>query len=90
MRFNAPAHNTLFVKVSVKHTPYANKPVAVRVIAHTHEQFTSTNALCFSDLPLQNINMQIINQKIADMQARTNTARVSVKVQPKVIKLCVA
>ena len=46
MQFNTPARNTLFVKVSVKMTPYSNKPVSVRILANTFEQFTANNALC--------------------------------------------
>lgn len=87
MRFNTPAKNTLFVKVSVKVTPYSNKPQAVRIIANTFEQFTANNALCYSELPLEKITLVAINAKIQEMQARTNTARVSVKMQPKVSKL---
>lgn len=87
MRFNTAPVNTLFAKVSIKVQPYSQQPVAVRVLAHTHEQFTANNALCYSELTLENITMQVLQAKLDEFQQRTNTASVQVKIQPKVIKL---
>jgi hypothetical protein len=88
MQFNTPAHNALFVKVNIKTKPYSQEPVAIRVIAHTFEAFTVSNALCYSELPLHSsTTLAVVQAKIDEFQAHTNTAQVFVKMQPKVVKL---
>ena len=88
MQFNAPAQNTLFVKVSVKVSPYANKPIAIRLLAHNFASFTSNNALFYSDLPIHpSTTLAVIQAKIEAFRAQNNARQVSVKFQPKVLKL---
>jgi Mg2+/citrate symporter len=91
MQFNAPAQNTLFVKVSVKMSPYANKPVCIRLLAHNFDTFTSNNALYFADLPIHSsTTLAVIQAKIESFRAQNNARQVSVKFQPKVLKLVTA
>jgi hypothetical protein len=88
MQFNTPANNSLFVKVNIKTKPYSQEPVAIRIIAHTYEDFTVANALCYSELPIHaSTTLALVQAKIDEFQQRTNTARVYVKMQPKVYKM---
>jgi len=88
MLFNSPAHNTLFVKVSVKVSPYANTPTAIRLLAHNFDSFTSNNALYMSDLPIHSsTTLAVIQAKIESFRALNNARNVSVKFQPRVLKL---
>jgi hypothetical protein len=88
MLFNSPAQNTLFVKVSVKVSPYANTPIAIRLIAHNYDTFTATNALYYSDLPIHpSTTLVTIQQKIESFRVQNNARQVSVKFQPRVLKL---
>lgn len=88
MLYNSPAQNTLFVKVNVKVSPYANTPIAIRLIAHNFDTFTATNALYYSDLPIHpSTTLAVIQAKIESFRAQNNARQVSVKYQPKVLKL---
>jgi hypothetical protein len=88
MLFNTPANNALFVKVNVKTKPYSAEPVSIRVFAHTFEQFTVANAICYSELPIHSsTTLALVQAKIAEFQQTTNTAHVYAKFQPKVLKL---
>lgn len=87
MRFNTAPANTLFVKVSVKLQPYSQNPVSVRVVADMFQNFTANKAQFYTELPLQNLTVQQLQDTIVTLQTRANAARVQVKVQPKVSKL---
>ena len=86
MRYNSAPSCTLFVKVSVKRTPYANTPVAIRVIADTYEGFTSNKAQFIKDLPLENTTIEQIELVVTNLQKRANAEFVNVKINPAVSK----
>jgi len=87
MQFNTAPANTLFAKVTVKTKPYSSDPVSIRIIADVFANVTSNKALYYTELPLQNTSLMCIESAISDLQAIANAANVSVKMQPKVLKV---
>jgi hypothetical protein len=87
MLYNTAPANTLFAKVSVKTKPYSTDPVSIRIVADVYASASSNKALYYTELPLQNTTLLCIESAISDLQARANAASVSIKMQPKVLKI---
>jgi hypothetical protein len=84
MQYNTPASNTLLVKVRVK----PNKKDIVQVFASFDPQFTSANAICYSELPVHSsTTLAVVQAKIESFRAQHNALNVDVSMQSKVVKL---
>ena len=86
MQFNTKATNCLFVNVSVKQTPYSQKPVAIRVTAHNFESCPANKALYYAELPLEQITALHVQAKIEQFRVQNNSSSVVVKMQQKVLQ----
>ena len=87
MLYNTAPANTLFAKVSVKTKPYSTEPVSIRIVADVYAGANSNKALYYTELPLQSTSLMCIESAISDMQSQANAQSVSVKIQPKVLKV---
>jgi hypothetical protein len=86
MQFNTKASNCLFVNVSVKLTPYANTPVAIRIVADNFEGCASNKAMYYAELSLQDTTHELLQAKIEYFRAQNNSNSVVVKIQRRVFK----
>jgi len=86
MQFNTKASNCLFVNVSVKLTPYANKPVAIRIVADNFEGCPSNKAMYYAELPLYDTTQELLQAKIEQFKVQNNSDSAVVKMQLKVYK----
>lgn len=80
------ASNTLYAKVLLKKQPYSQNVVSIVVCASTASNFTKSNATYYSELPLQVTTLDQIHAKVANFQTWSNTANVSLQIQPKVFE----
>ena len=78
--------NTLFVKVKIKNHPYSQKPISISLSAAMFPAFNASQAILFSDLPL-NSNSYVIEHTIKNMQKQSNTENVSVKFATNLLKI---
>ena len=72
MLYNTAPANTLFAKVSVKTKPYSNEPVSIRIVADTYESAPVNKALFYTELPLQTVTLEAIQNAVAVFQSRAN------------------
>lgn len=72
MLFNTQSANTLFAKVSVKTKPYSNEPVSIRIVADIYENANANKALYYTELPLQTVTKETIENAVAVFQSRAN------------------
>lgn len=79
MHYTTAAVSTLFVKVRVRKSPYANKTVAIRVTAHFYPDFKPSNALHMRELNTR-CTMQQLQLVVAQLQQQTNAAHVQVDI----------
>ena len=86
MQFNTKASNCLFVNVSVKLTPYANTPVAIRIVADNFEKCPANKAMYYAELSLQDVSRELLQAKIEYFRAQNNSNSVVVKIQRRVFK----
>ena len=61
------AKNTLFVKVTVKKHPYSQKDISISLSAAMFPEFTSRQAIQFSELSLKT-NLDVIQNVAQNMQ----------------------
>ena len=80
------ASNTLYAKVLLKKQPYSQNIVSIVVCASTAPNFTKSNATYYSELPLQVTTLDQIHAKVHNFQIWSNTANVSLQIQPKVFE----
>jgi hypothetical protein len=83
MQFNALPSSVLFAKVTVKRSPYANTPIAIRIVADTYETFTANKAQFLVDLPLRTTTAEL-ELALQKLQTKANAAEMRTKVQPPV------
>jgi len=86
VQYNTKASNILFVNVSVKMLPYANKPVAIRIVADNFEGCASNKAMYYKELSLQEVTHELLQTKIEQFRVQNNSNSVVVKMQRKVFK----
>lgn len=89
MLFNSVPSCTLYAKVSLKRTPYANTIVAIRIVADTYATFTSNKAQFLVDLSPENTTLEQLELVLANLKTKANAAEVVVKMQPAVSKYLV-
>jgi hypothetical protein len=77
---NTPV-STLYAKVFFKRSPYANTPVAVRIVADLFPTFTSNKAQYLVDLQVT-ASMQDVELVCATLQLKANALRVSLSMNP--------
>jgi hypothetical protein len=85
MHYTAAAVSTLFVKVRVRQTPYANKTVAIRVTAHFFNDFKPSQAMYMRELNT-NANMQQLQLVVAQLQQQANAVRIDVNMPESLYK----
>ena len=84
---NAPV-STLYAKVTFKHSPYSNTPVAVRIVADVFPTFLANKAQYFVDLQV-NSSMQDVELVCANLQTKANARRVAIIMNPALAEMLV-
>ena len=80
----SPAANLMFFKVRVKPT---NKHV-IHISANFYENFTSNNALCIAEIPINaDTTLATVQAKVETLRVRYNAKRAVVVYQDKVVKI---
>lgn len=79
MHFTSAAVSTLFVKVRLRQTPYANKTVALRITAHFFEDFQPSNAMYMRELTTT-AKMQEVEMVAAELKKLANAAYVKLDI----------
>jgi len=85
MHYTTPAVSTLFVKVRLRQTPYANKTVALRITAHFFEDFKPSNAMYMREL-ITTAKMDQVQVVVAELKQLANAACVQMDVPPSLQK----
>lgn len=84
---NAPV-STLYAKVFFKRSPYANTPVAVRIVADVFPTFTSNKAQYLVDLQVT-ASMQDVELVVANLQTKANARKVAIIMNPALAEMLV-
>jgi hypothetical protein len=86
MQYSVPANGTLYVKVHLRKSPYANKVIALRLTANFYEDFKHNEVLLLRETSPQTTKAQLY-AVIASMQKDAHAANICVNMPPTVSKL---
>ena len=86
MQYSVPANGTLYVKVRLRKSPYANKVIALRLTANFYEDFKHNDVQLMRETS-PNITRAQLYVVIASMQKDTHAANICVNMPLGVSKL---
>jgi len=78
MLFSSAPSSTLYLKVNFKRTPYSNTVTALRIVAHTFEEFTANKALFLVDLSPEDATLAQVNSVVEILRVRANALNTKV------------
>ena len=86
MQYSVPANGTLYVKVRLRKSPYANKVIALRLTSNFYEDFKHNDILLLREISPQITKAQLY-AVAASMQKDAHAANICVNMPLAVSKL---
>lgn len=85
MQYSTPANGTLYVKVRLRKSPYANKVIALRLTANFYSDFKYNDVLLLREISPKVTAAQLY-AVIALMQRDAHAANICIDLPPAVAK----